>query len=77
MTKKLEYLTKTGEVMDALGGTKKVAKLTQCKNISQASNWRSFATFPSYTYVVMIKALRRRGKTASPSLWGMLWRKIG
>jgi hypothetical protein len=77
MAKKLEYLKTTDEVMNVLGGTVAVAKLTQCKNVSAASNWRKFPTFPSHTYVVMIKALRRRGKIASPSLWGMIWRKVG
>lgn len=66
----MDQLSKTSEVVDALGGYLAVADLTGSKP-KAASNWRRFQTFPSNTYVAMIKALREKGKTAPASLWGM------
>lgn len=66
----MDELHTTTEVMDALGGNPAVAALTHSK-LTAVSNWRSFKTFPSNTYVAMIKALHRIGKTAPASLWGM------
>jgi len=63
-------LKTTSEVMDALGGNPAVAKLTGSKT-KAVWNWRTFETFPSNTYAVMIAALQERGKTAPASLWGM------
>lgn len=65
-----EELTTTAAVMEALGGTTAVAELTNRK-VSAASNWQSFPTFPSNTYVVMKAALEAKGKRAPDSLWGM------
>lgn len=75
MQKKLVTLRSTKRVVAVLGGTKAVAKLAQCKNLSTASNWKGFETFPSNTYVVMIEALEKVGKTAPPWLWGMIPRR--
>jgi hypothetical protein len=66
----MEELTKTAEVMDALGGNLAVAELTGSKP-KAVWNWRGFKTFPTNTYIVMINALRQKGKTAPASLWGM------
>lgn len=63
-------LCTTVEVLDELGGNGPVAELT-ASTTKAVSNWRSFETFPSNTYVAMIEALRARGKTAPASLWGM------
>jgi hypothetical protein len=55
-------------VIAALGGTPKVAALTGAK-YSRAFNWLSKGYFPSWTYLLITKALAERGLTASPSLW--------
>lgn len=66
----MEELNSTSEVIDALGGNPAVAGLT-ASTPKAVWNWRGFETFPSNTYVVMIGALRAKGKTAPASLWGM------
>lgn len=59
------------KVIDALGGLERVCELTGA-NLKQAWNWHGRAgTFPSNTYVVMTRALRRRGAVAPPQLWKM------
>ena len=55
-------------VIAALGGTPKVAALTGA-SYSRAFNWLSKGHFPSWTYLLITKALAERGLTASPSLW--------
>lgn len=65
-----ENLNTTAEVMEALGGTAAVAELTG-RQVSAASNWLKFPTFPSNTYVAMKAALTLKGKTAPDSLWSM------
>ena len=66
----MDELSKTADVMDALGGNQAVAELTGSKP-KAVWNWRGFDTFPSNTYVAMIEALHQKGKTAPASLWGM------
>jgi hypothetical protein len=76
--KKFEYcgfmaptiLSTTSAVMDALGGNGPVSLLTGSKP-SAVSNWRSFDNFPANTYFAMTSALRAKGMSAPPSLWGM------
>lgn len=63
-------LATTEAVIDALGGLPAVMELTG-STYKAAFNWKSAPTFPAKTYVVMIEALKRAGKSASPSLWGM------
>ncbi len=65
------YLTDTTAVIEALGGTEAVGRLTGRK-YSAAFNWRSFETFPPDTFLVMTKALHDRGMEAPPSLWRMV-----
>ena len=65
-----EILESTSAVIDALGGTSAVARLTE-RQPTAVSNWRG-TTFPSNTYVVMQAALGRRGKAAPDRLWGMV-----
>ncbi|MGE0278443.1 MAG: hypothetical protein AB7R40_23855 [Nitrospiraceae bacterium] len=67
----MDQLSTTREVMEALGGTSAVAKLTG-RTYAAAFNWLDFKTFPSNTYVAMTEALAAKGKTASASLWGMV-----
>jgi hypothetical protein len=66
----IETIETAEEVFDALGGNSAVEALTASKP-STVSNWRSFGSFPSNTYVTMTDALRAVGKTAPASLWGM------
>jgi hypothetical protein len=66
----LEILETTEQVIEALGGNGPVAEITASKT-NAVSNWRSFPTFPSNTYVAMTAALEQCGKTAPASLWGM------
>ena len=67
----MECLHSTVAVIDALGGTDAVAKLTGRK-YSAAFNWRSFETFPPDTFLVMTEALREKGFVAPPKLWRMV-----
>lgn len=67
----MQELRTTDEVMDKLGGTSAVARLTGRKDTA-ASNWRNFETFPPDTFLVMKEALSAAGYTAPPSLWRMV-----
>lgn len=67
----MQELGTTKDVMDALGGTAEVAKLTK-RTYNAAHNWRAFSTFPSNTYVAMNGALDEKGLRAPASLWGMV-----
>ena len=67
----MDQLSTTREVMDVLGGTSAVAKLTG-RTYAAAFNWLDFKTFPTNTYLVMTDALAAKGKTAPASLWGMV-----
>lgn len=64
-------LARTVDVIEVLGGTDAVARLTGRK-YSAAFNWRSFETFPPDTFVIMQRALRDAGHTAPDSLWRMV-----
>lgn len=67
----MDQLTTTREVMEALGGTSAVAKMTG-RTYAAAFNWLDFKTFPTNTYLVLTEALREKGYTAPASLWGMV-----
>jgi len=67
----MRRLTSVTEVIDALGGDEKVAELTHAKP-KAVWNWHGyFEAFPSDTYAVMERELRRRGYSAPPHLWKM------
>lgn len=68
----LEVLHSTSEVIDALGGNRPVAVLTQRTREQSVSNWRGWDYFPPDTYVVLKDALRAIGKTAPDSMWRMV-----
>lgn len=63
-------LTTTTEVVKELGGIAAVAELTGSQ-YKAAANWKSFDRFPAKHFLVMTRELKRRGKSAPPSLWGM------
>ena len=67
----MKALETTKEVIDALGGTSAVAKITG-RTYNAAHNWRSFEKFPANTFVVMSRALRAKGLSAPAELWGMV-----
>lgn len=64
-------LTTTRDVMEKLGDTAAVARMTGRK-LSAASNWKNFDAFPPDTFLVMQTELRRLGIEAPASLWGMV-----
>lgn len=67
----MNELETTSAVIDALGGTTKVARITGRK-LAAVSNWRDKATFPPATFLVMQHELRGVGKSAPASLWNMV-----
>jgi hypothetical protein len=72
----MDELLTSASVIDALGGLAAVASLTGSQYRAVA-NWKSFNSFPPRTYLVMIEALRVRGFTAPPALWGMVTATAG
>ena len=65
-------LETTGEVLEALGGFYAVAALTKQREWKNVEGWRRLKTFPARYYVVMTWALKRKGFSAPPSLWGQV-----
>jgi hypothetical protein len=60
------------QVVRELGGLPRVCEITEA-NPKQAMNWPGRAkAFPARTYVVMQRALKRRGATAPARLWNMV-----
>lgn len=66
----MKRLRTAEQVIDRLGGLNRIADMT-ATDLKSAYNWPRFGVFPSSTYVVMIRALNRRGYTAPASLWRM------
>lgn len=66
-------LNTVDEIIDELGGTAVVARLTTTKervrHMQHVSNWRAAGFFPSDTYLIITAALKERRCTASASLW--------
>lgn len=58
------------EVIDALGGTRAVARLLLGKEAA-VSNWRAAGHFPSNTYLAIQRELAKIGATAPDFLWRM------
>lgn len=66
----MKYLRTPDQVVEAIG-LETVCELTGA-NAKQAWNWYGRAgMFPANTYVVLTRALRRRGYTAPANLWNM------
>lgn len=63
-------LQTTKEIIDELGGTEGISALTGA-NAKAISVWRSHGRFPWKTYPAITASLRKRGKTAPQTLWGM------
>lgn len=66
----MDTFSRTGPVIDALGGTAEVARITG-RTPQAVSNWRKRATFPPDTFLVLNGALTLKAKTAPATLWGM------
>jgi hypothetical protein len=66
----MHELRTTGEVIDALGGTAKCARLLG-RPPQVISNWRRSPNFPPEMYLALTAILAGRGKTAPASLWRM------
>lgn len=63
-----QILTSVEEVIEHLGGTGKVARLTG-STVPAVCNWRTYGRFPATMFLVMTQLLRRRGAVAPPGLW--------
>jgi hypothetical protein len=60
------------EVVEALGGKRKVAELLD-QNTAAVCNWqRRRSRFPTKYYKVMAKALKKQRASAPDELWGFV-----
>lgn len=68
----------TDEVIDFLGGNGPTGDIVGAKP-KTVSNWREAARgrFPAETFLALNRALKRRGRGASPHLWGMIADRAG
>lgn len=66
----MRTLHTSGEVIDALGGTAKVARLLG-RRMTVVSNWRASGGFPANTYLAFQDALGRIHAEAPAQLWSM------
>ena len=64
-------LDTVAEVIEALGGSNAVRRLTGVKSTQAVWNWGDRASFPSDLYVLMTEALAAKGFVATPTLWQM------
>lgn len=65
-----EALTEVDAVVDALGGTGKVAALVGA-SVASVSNWRAAGRMPARTFLIMREALAAIGKAAPAALWSI------
>jgi hypothetical protein len=63
-------LRSTDDVIDALGGTGQVARLTGLGS-SAVSNWRRWSSFPARTFPLLTGALAAKDLSAPAWLWDM------
>jgi hypothetical protein len=71
-SRRMVILESVREVIDALGGLAAVAKLTGV-DPGTASAWQTrLGYFPPKTFLVVRKALAKRGLSAPASLWKMV-----
>ena len=66
----MAILKTVNDVIDALGGTSAVARLTARKP-QHVSNWRSEKRIPAAKYLKMQAHLRGRRLSAPSTLWGI------
>lgn len=66
----IRKLSTVDEVIDALGGTAAVARLTGGR-MQAVSNWRDRGGFPPRTHLLFSQELKAIGCEAPPALWRM------
>lgn len=64
----MEPLSTTSAVIDALGGTAAVARLTG-RPMQAVSNWRDRGLFTAAAYEPISRALTEIGRAADPRVW--------
>lgn len=70
-----------GEIIDLMGGTAKVAKLTQSA-WSTVSDWRHMKAIPPYKLVLLAVPMERQTKGVVgrkqlfPKLWPQIWPEL-
>ena len=67
--KRLKSLITVAQIVNAFGGTFALAQLLECTPTA-ISNSIKRGALPAKYYVVMIRALNRKGLTAPARLWG-------
>ncbi len=67
----MEPLRTTSAVIDALGGTAAVARLTG-RTMQAVSNWRDRGLFTAAAYEPISRALEEIGRAADPRVWKSL-----
>jgi len=65
-----QKLTTARQILAALGGVEKIAVLTQ-KSAKVVYHWQAINQFPSHTYCIMRRELKRHGYKARKHLWAM------
>ncbi len=63
-------LETASEVIDALGGTAAVARLTN-RQMQHVSNWRSTGRLPPDTFLIMTAELHKIRLAAPSEIWGI------
>ncbi len=67
----MEHLETARAVIDWLGGTTAVSRLTARKP-QHVTNWKASGRLPSDTFLIMRLALKNAGATAPTALWGIV-----
>lgn len=65
-------LRTANEVIDALGGTSAVCRLTKRKSPQVVSYWRAANRIPAYAYLTITRELAKIGCRVSPDLFGIV-----
>jgi hypothetical protein len=65
-----QKLTTARQILAALGGVEKIAVLTQ-KSAKVVYHWQAINQFPSHTYCIMRRELKRHGYKTRKHLWAM------
>lgn len=64
----MDALRTTAAVIDALGGTAAVARITG-RSMQAVSNWKQRGLFTATAYEPISRALTQIGKEAHPAVW--------
>jgi hypothetical protein len=65
---KIKKLKDCTRIIEVLGGTAEVSRLTR-RQMAQVARWKRWNSFPPQTYLIMTQALAARGYVALPGLW--------